>query len=464
MSDDSNDESTRILAESAHFAATICQFPTANNRLERLLSVGRTTHTEIAAHARSVRIGVHSRLVPVMRAFLNWKSLHDASSPPATAALFDALRTDADPIAAFAVRLIKQRPLAFLTSFDHAKLRSAGAGAALDRNAFCQIGTKDELPPLVLTDYISYHEVILAALLTVSSFTVFINDGDRGNCARLSAAPFVPRGVYIGAVGARFERDDQMETLFILVNRDRSTEENGYGRAGERTGQFHALLGVFAPLYGVDHFPSWSEAMSAYESRTSDADCRYSRVGGELFDRLAFRARIRLTLETILFDANMRGADSGRSAFVYLVGLGLGVWAVTKREQCALFLDELALSITQHSLPHIGDVYIAWFPPETQQCGTARDGDSLRDTRGHAITIRFGNANPAAPIPSEDSLLCTTFAWDGNSFPGNEYWLGSLAASGDPAAACCSTIPEIQNAWINPNFDAAHVIQLNGET
>ena len=46
-------------------------------------------------------------------------------------------------------------------------------------------------------------------------------------------------------------------------------------------------------------------------------------------------------------------------------------------------------------------------------------------------------------------LVVAMFAWDGNSFVGNEYWEGALAASGDPAAASCSFIPQLLNPDIN---------------
>lgn len=43
-----------------------------------------------------------------------------------------------------------------------------------------------------------------------------------------------------------------------------------------------------------------------------------------------------------------------------------------------------------------------------------------------------------------------SYAWDGNALPGNEFWLGSLSGSGDPAAASSTQIAEIHNPHINP--------------
>ena len=78
-----------------------------------------------------------------------------------------------------------------------------------------------------------------------------------------------------------------------------------------------------------------------------------------------------------------------------------------------------------------------------------QDGE---DFPGTDIRINFSRRDPFSPLPEaeQDKLVVAMFAWDGNSYVGNEYWQGLLSASGDPAAACCSNIPELLNPDINP--------------
>ena len=71
----------------------------------------------------------------------------------------------------------------------------------------------------------------------------------------------------------------------------------------------------------------------------------------------------------------------------------------------------------------------------------------------NSVAFRFSSRNPAAKLTGADAgkLLVAQFAWDANAYVGNEFWKGMLSASGDPAAACCSTIAELFVPEINPN-------------
>jgi len=140
--------------------------------------------------------------------------------------------------------------------------------------------------------------------------------------------------------------------------------------------------------------------------------------------------------------------NTTKKAFCHVVGLGLGVWQVVN-SQGDWLLDVFADALATGAYPHISDVDFSWFPNECVKCGPASHGEKI-----HNVKISFSKRNPSDPFTGEDEgkLLVAMYAWDGNSYPGNEYWGGMLTASGDPAAACCSTIPELQNPEINHSF------------
>ena len=107
--------------------------------------------------------------------------------------------------------------------------------------------------------------------------------------------------------------------------------------------------------------------------------------------------------------------------------------------------------LDSHDLPQIKVVDFSWFPDSLATEPTVPKNGQFFPIDRNEIEALYTKRNPADKLEGKYKGMLTVayYAWDGNSFPGNEYWAGMLCASGDPAAASCSTIPEIQNAYVN---------------
>ena len=348
-------------------------------------------------------------------------------------------------------RLLRARPLCFLTKADHFLLRNGKKGAG----GFELVGTSQESAPLSLDGVMSYDELALSALVGVSVPTHFINNGGRFNEGEPGkAGSFVDRGIYTGLVGARFEREERMEWRHMVVTPTQNRPLHGYGREGD-LGQ--PMLRAWARFYGVPHFASYDEA-------SADRGRRFRPLrNGHFLDALVYGARLRRVIEPFLLDANDRAGAESRSAYVHAVGLGLGVWKLS-RHQRPIMLEVYADILRERELPHIAHLDFSWFD-DAKNCGGVPDGGTLDGLAG-SVRVHFSQRNPAAPLTGDaaDCLVTAMYPWDAGAFPGNEYWAGSLSASGDPAAACCSNIPELQNPDVNPKVSGDAAVVFGEDT
>jgi len=100
---------------------------------------------------------------------------------------------------------------------------------------------------------------------------------------------------------------------------------------------------------------------------------------------------------------------------------------------------------------------LSWIEEEDFEGSLLKNGSQV-----NGVNVVFSKNDPFQLINEEtDALLrLCMFAWDGNSFPGNEYWMGKLSSTGDSAAACCSQIPELLNPHINKKAMSAQNLHV----
>ena len=111
--------------------------------------------------------------------------------------------------------------------------------------------------------------------------------------------------VYVGAVGARFEKPNFMEWQEIIY--DRKLEQN-----------VSKLSDLFLNFYNR-RMEQFGNTFEDFQSKSN-------------FNFGIYSQRIAITAETYLLEANQRGSVKNLEVHVIVVGLGLGVWELNEHQ------------------------------------------------------------------------------------------------------------------------------------
>uniref|UniRef100_W8BSI2 Uncharacterized protein n=1 Tax=Ceratitis capitata TaxID=7213 RepID=W8BSI2_CERCA len=406
----------------------------------RVMSQPVERYAKIKKQIASAYPVIHERVLYLYLAFLEHKCKYGND-------IERAIYADMT-LTALVQRLLEKRCASFYGCIDKYLLVTGQKGYG----GFCEVGTNAEKVPLQLKNVLSYDEIKLTAFLSISSQTEFINDGNRYNegVVEVDKTKIEPEGIVIGLIGGRFQVKETMEWQDIMITAVQNTKANGYGYTAEEA--------VKANKRAVDYRQIWR---SFYE----ETDLIYENVkplntkrffkgphAYYIFDNLLMKKRYAISFDTLLLEAEARGATMNKQMYLHVVGIGLGSWrAVPQQEKIFLETFNERLQLLLPKLSHISVVHFSYFVMSTW--GELRDGGVIiSETHPEGgIKIFMSNRNPSQKLAPEfeNMLIVESYAWAGNALPGNDFWLGALASSGDPAAACSTLISELHNPHIN---------------
>ncbi len=341
-------------------------------------------------------------------------------------------------------RLVEKRPK-FFVSKDDTTEEARSHGKHITKNQTVKLG-----------EYISYAEMdFCSSLLQVSGDVNFVNDGKRDNLGieKYGGSEYENQGRIAALVGARFEIDDAMEStnlIFGVSERLEAEHSTALGGAHNQRANFGRIQSVNKEFV-EGHKKIWDEF---YKNQSS----AYDLSSGLLSDRL--QQRLYISYKKFFADAIADAEKNNIKAHIRVVGLGDGAWAYGKNIQVGQAIGgAVARILKELSVENKNQIDTIEFCNH----GNSNYKNGFDNAGGQSLTGKINvENNLSAPFSSQlpvktgaDRKLYVCFAWDSASYVGNEYWLGPpnyFGASGDPAAAACSSIPISMNPQLNSQF------------
>ncbi|CAH0697420.1 unnamed protein product [Spodoptera exigua] len=448
-------------------------FPIQTVRLEKLKV--RRSIEKLKKNIVSTYPLIHERVLLLITHFLIYKREYGSS-------IEKELYKDMG-VSQFIDRLLKKRAVTFMGAADSYLLLSGEKGS----DGWESVGTMNQKAPLLLENCLSYDEMKVSALVYVSGHTECINAGERRNSGIVREDNIETEAVIIGTIGPRFQRENRMDCEDILITAEQNVPEQGYGEEVTPTTCLNVLKNTYvrnsssgrhmwrqmwAEFYQVHSYTY--EELTGYISisNTKDAQKKYTDRYVKLsrphhiFDNEVYYKRLSIIADTVLIEADHRAQLENKMAYVNVIGCGLGVWKISKHQ-----VDVYVLSVMERvrhllrgaALQHVADLNFAYITPSdtvlamfsnVTGSGKTAEYKTFFENKKHpngGINVTIKTREPSSKLQGQDAgkLLVLTYPWDGNAHPGNEFWLGSVTGSGDPAAACSTQVAELHNAQIN---------------
>lgn len=439
-------DATQISIES--FLKTSSDFPIKfGTDTCRVMSQPEERYTEIIKQIASAYPLIHERVLSLYLAFLEYKTKYGTDIERE---LYDGMT-----LTALVQRLLEKRCVSFVGPLDHYLLINGATGLG----KFYDVGTEKEEAPFLLKDVLSYDEMKLSAFLTVSSYTEFLNDGNRRNAGiiEVDKSKIERVGVIVGIIGARFQAREAMDWQDIIVSKEQNTKKHGYGYTAQEA--MNTTNAAVSYRYLWTSFYEQQDLL--YENMCVQDTPRFYKIPNTMyiFDNLMMKKRNAISFDTLLLEANARGAAAGKQVYLHVVGIGLGAWRAVMHQD-TIFLETFGERL-QELLPCLVRINVVHFSYFNMKAWANLEDGGVLASESHpdgGIKIFLSNRNPAQKLEPEfeNLLVVESYAWDGNALPGNEFWHGSLTTSGDPAAACSTLITELHNPHINTKM-------VNGE-